>query len=161
MPANSPKQTKRWREQEFLGAKALNHDTGEVTDLGDIIAMVPQQQRRKTARREIKFAMIEIEAMPKLKMSKGEWTLFWTVVRHTDREWGVSRIQTSELAEAMGWSAPNTSRAISRLVARAILIRERAGVLRVNPLLLSRKSVDKWEVDMETAPKIDWEGSDA
>lgn len=150
---------RRWRQHEVTKAQITNEATGEIIS-GTITGLVPQQQRRSKARREIKFVMIDIEAMPKLAMSKGEWKLFWAVVKYTDRERGESRVQTSELADAIGWNGPNTSRAISRLCKRGILIKERVGVLRVNPQLMTRKSVDKWEADMASAPAIDWEGED-
>jgi len=31
-------------------------------------------------------------------------------------------------------------------------------VWRVNPRLMSRKDVAKWEIEMANAPKVDWEG---
>ncbi len=142
------------------GATAENQKTGEIIELGTVTGLVPQQQRRSKARKEIKFVMIDIEAMPKLKMTKGEWSLFWLVVSFTDRERGESRVRTAELAEGVGWNSQNTSRAITKLVGRGILIRERVGVLRVNPQLMTRKTVDKWEIDMRSAPKIDWEGEE-
>src|SRR5690606_33775148 len=135
----------------------LNETTGEIIS-GTITGLVPQQQRRRRRRKEIKFAMIDIEAMPRLAMSKGEWSLFWKVVSYTDRERGESRVSTKELAEQMGWLGANTSRALTKLCRRGVLIRESPGVLRVNPKLMSRKQVEQWELDMEKAPDIDWDG---
>jgi DNA-binding MarR family transcriptional regulator len=149
----------RWRTQEIQGAQITNTETGEVTDLGTITGLVPQQARRKN-RREIKFMLIDIEAMPKLAMSKGEWKLFWQVVSYTDRERGEARVTTGELAKAIGWNVPNTSRALKKMADRNILLKEAIGVWRVNPLLMTRKQVEKWEIDMRHAPAIDWEGDE-
>lgn len=140
------------------GATATNPANGELIELGTITGLVAQQQRRSKARREIRFVMIDIEAMPRLSMSKGEWSLFWLVVKRTDREAGECRVQTAELATDLDWLPNNVSRSLAKLRKRGILIKERAGVWRVNPQLMSRKSVDKWELDMKSAPEIDWEG---
>jgi hypothetical protein len=120
--------------------------------------MVPVQPKRPKNRREIKFAMIDMQAMPKLKMSKGEWSLFWLVVSYTDLERGEARIATGELSKELGWAGPNTSRALSRLAERNILIKEGPGVWRANPRLLARGTVDKWELHMADAPAVDWDG---
>lgn len=148
---------RRWRQHEVKGARLTNAETGEVIE-GDFTGLVPVQPRRAKNRREIKFMLVDIEAMPRLQMSKGEWTLFWNVIKYVDRERGDARVSTAELAETIGWLPQNTSRALSKLRERNILIRERQGVWRVNPKLMSRSAVDKWQIDMESAPRIDWDG---
>ena len=69
-------------------------------------------------------------------------------------------MSTGELADALGWHPANTSRGLSGLVRRGILIRERQGVWRVNPLLMSRQAVEKWQLERDGSPKIDWEGGE-
>ena len=83
MPKNDDEMPRRWREHEIQQAQFTNGETGEVI-AGTLTGLVPQQSRRRKKRKEIKFAMIDIEAMPKLVMSKGEWSLFWAVVSYTD-----------------------------------------------------------------------------
>ena len=157
MPKNDDEMPRRWREHEIQQAQFTNGETGEVI-AGTLTGLVPQQSRRRKKRKEIKFAMIDIEAMPKLVMSKGEWSLFWAVVSYTDRERGESRVSTKELADRLDWEGSNTSRALTKLCRRNIIIRERPGVLRVNPRLIARGQVDQWESAMEKAPEIDWTG---
>jgi hypothetical protein len=150
---------RRWRQHEVKGARLTNKETGEVIE-GDFSGLVPVQSRRSKSGRRVKFMLVDIEAMPRLQMSKGEWSLFWNVVMHTNPETGEARVATAELAENLGWLPANTSRSLGRLRDRNILLRERQGVWRVNPLLLSRKQVEAWRVDMDTAPRIDWDGDD-
>lgn len=138
----------------------MNQETGELIELGDISGMTPAQSRRKKSRREIKFVMVAIsmDAMPRLIMAKGEWTLFWTLVSYVDMERGEARVSTKELAEKVGRFPQDVSRSLSRMVKRNIILRERQGVWRVNPHLLARGTIEQWEVDMRDAPEIDWDG---
>lgn len=156
----SPSEPTRWRRSELRNATAVNQGTGEVIELGDISGMAPAQSRRKKSRKEIKFVMVAIsmDAMPRLNMAKGEWTLFWTLVSYLDLERGEARVSTKELAEKVDRFPQDVSRSLTRLRKRNILIRERQGVWRVNPHLLARGTVEQWEVDMRTAPTIDWDG---
>jgi hypothetical protein len=158
-PPDPPRRTPgRWRTQEIRDATGTDEKTGELIELGTITGMIPVVPRRGKARKEIKFMMIDIEAMPALKMSKGQWQLFWNIISFTDRERGEARVSTGELAKAMGWHSQNTSRALTELRERNIIIREGQGIWRVNPRLMSRKDVAKWELEMAEAPRIDWDG---
>lgn len=154
----SPAETRRWRETKIENVTAINPETGEVIHLENLSGRVPITPKKK--RRELKFMLVDIEAMPELKMSQGLWSLFWQVVKFTDKERGEARVMTKELAEALGWTSQNTSRALGRLRKRGILLRINQGVWMVNPRLMSRKGVEKWELDMEEAPQIDWRGDD-
>ena len=158
MPKTPSEKQRRWREQEIKGATATNTETGELIELGDIRGHVPVAPRRPKNGRRVKFMLVDIEAMPRLQMSKGEWSLFWHVIQYTDPERGEARVSTGELAEALDWLPANTSRGLGRLRDRNILIRERQGVWRVNPRLMSRKQVEKWMADAEMAPPVDWDG---
>lgn len=157
MPKTPNEMPRRWRQHEVKGARLTNAETGEVIE-GDFSGLVPVQPRRGKNGRRVKFMLVDIEAMPRLQMSKGEWSLFWNVVMHTNAETGEARVATAELAEMIGWNPANTSRSLGRLRDRNILLRERQGVWRVNPRLMSRKQVDKWQVDAEAAPRVDWDG---
>lgn len=146
--------TPRLKRTELRDATATNQTTGEIIELGNLSGMVPSGRARK--RKELKFAMVNLETVTQLEMSKGVWKLFWQVVAHMDRESGQSRVTTAELALLLGWSGPVTSRALSSLATRGILIRHRMGVWRINPLLLTRNSAVQWEEEMVGAPAIDW-----
>lgn len=148
----------RYRETRFVGATRTDPETGEVTDMGDFTALQPITPSRRKTRREIKFMMVDIEAMPRLRMSKGEWSLFWQLVSYVDRERGEARVSTKELSKQLGATASNVSRTLSRLQQRGILLRLEVGVWRISPRLMSRKAVEQWALDMEKAPLIDWDG---
>lgn len=139
-------------------ATAVNKQTGELIELGDISGMSPAASRKKKTRKEIKFVMVAIslEAMPRLRMAKGEWTLFWTLVSYLDMERGQARVSTKELAEVIDRAPQDTSRALSNLRRRNIVIREAQGVWRINPHLLTRGTIEQWEIEMRDAPDIDW-----
>ena len=157
-PPDPPARATKWRTQEIRDATGVIEATGELIELGTVRGMVPVVPRRAKTRKEIKFMMIDIEAMPELRLTKGQWQLFWRLISYVDRERGEARVSTAELAVRMGWSAPNTSRALSEMVRRNIILKEQRGVWRVNPRLMSRKDVAKWELEMKDAPRIDWEG---
>jgi len=158
-PPDPPSRTPgRWRTQEIRDATGTDEKTGELIELGTITGMVPVVPRRAKARREIHFMMVDIDVMPQLKMSKGEWQLFWHLISFTDRERGEARVTTSSLSRLLGWTSQNTSRSLTRLAERNVILREDRGVWRVNPRLMSRKDVAKWEIEMANAPKVDWEG---
>lgn len=157
-PPRPPKQ--RFKETELHGAHIVDQETGEVVPLGNITALQPVAPRRSKSRKEIKFMLVNIEAMPRLKMSKGEWSLFWAVVSYVDRERGEARVATGELARSLDWLPHNVSRSLSALARRGILVRVERGVWQISPLLMTRKAVDKWEIDMESAAPIDWDGAE-
>lgn len=159
VPKNPDKMPQRWRQHEVKGARLTNRETGEVIE-GDFSGLVPVQPRRAKNGRRVKFMLVDIEAMPRLQMSKGEWSLFWQVVMHTNPETGEARVSTNELAGTLGVAPANASRSLGRLRDRNILMRERQGVWVVNPRLMSRKQVEKWQADADAAPHIDWDGAE-
>ena len=137
---------------------ALNPDTGEMVEFGDVTGEQPIHNRR--ARRGIKFVMIDMETMPQMRLSKNRWTLFWKLVSYVDKERGVARITTAALSRELGWTRQNTSRELGVLRKRNIIIRIEEAVWQINPRILSRKMAERWEVDMEKAPYVDWEGNE-
>lgn len=151
---------KRWRKTEMRNATITDLSTGEIVPIGDLTVEVPQQTRRAKVRREVKFVMVAIsmEAMPKLRMSTGEWQLFWTLAAHIDKERGTASISTGVLAQELDRRGPHVSRSLGDLRRRGIIIQEARGVWRFNPLLLARGSVEDWAKDMDGAPRIDWDG---
>lgn len=154
---------KKYREQEFLKMQTVNRETGEITEHGDMTALVPQLPTRAKARREVRFVMVQIRSktarsLSDLHLSGVEWRIFHALADFVVLDTGQARVHTRELAAILGYTPRFTSRVLSRLRARNVLIREGTGVWRFNPLLVGYGSIEAWAGRMEDAPRIDWEG---
>jgi hypothetical protein len=128
----------------------VNRDTGELVDMES----TPKKRRR--VRREIRFVMIEVESARNLRLTGKEWEMFWEFAAATDRENGQARIRTAELAKRLEMIPQNVSRMLRKLKDRNVILEEGLSVWRINPRLLTRGSVERWQVDIDAAPGIQW-----
>lgn len=120
--------------------RVIRHDTGEDFE------QTVEEKKRGTARRPAKrkgFGMLWPTALADVRVSGGDWQVFWKLVAMAEFDTGIVRYSLAEVAVATGPNADvQTSAAIRRLVQAGLVRKVARGRVQLNPLYVWKGDLD-------------------
>jgi DNA-binding transcriptional ArsR family regulator len=126
-------------------------NTGEVVD----VEFPAAHGTRKKGKRKV-FAMMDLEALDRIELSRAEWEVLTRIMRSVNPETNEAGVQIRQIALDVGMAQSNVSRIMKDLRDRRVVYTLRQGQHKVNPHIMFRGTTDDWGNVTFTHPEPIW-----